>query len=437
MSEANAAPVDLARVEAVLVDWARQVGPDPRGRRGRPRVLPAAILWAGLLIGILRGVSSQVGIWRTILDLGWWRHPSVPLTDEAVYRRLATHDPQGMAALFSGVTRLLVERVAPWQAADLAPFARDVVVLDETTLDPVARLLPRLRDAPAGDDRLLPGKLAGVFDVRRQLWREVRYLPDPHQNEKVAARDLVATLAPGSLVLADLGYFGFEWFDDLTDAGHWWLSKLRAKTSTTPVHTLYEDAETLDALVWLGAHRADRAKHLVRLVRFRQGDTTRAYLTNVTDPRVLPLAEIARLYARRWDIELAVKLVKCDLGVQLLWSAKTPVILHQIWGVLVIAQILQALRMEIAGRAGVALFDVSIPILVQTLPIVAAQHADPLGFVVAHGKRLGVIRRARRLAPLAPEIPPELLVPPPNLVTQREPRYAGRKCAPRSRPATI
>jgi hypothetical protein len=432
MAMATHVSVELAQLEAVLMAWAQQVAPDPAGQRGRPRILPSAILWAGLLIGLVRGVNRQVGIWRTILDLGWWRPASVPITDEAVYRRLASHDPDGMADLFTGVTRILVERVAPWQQTDLAPFATEVVAFDETTLDPIARTLPILRGVRAGDDRMLPGKLAGVFDLRRQLWRTVQYLPDPRQNEKVAARDLAATLAPGALVLADLGYFGFQWFDDLTDAGHFWLSKLRAKTSTELVHTFYEDADTLDALVWLGAYRADKAKHLVRLVRFRHGETTWTYLTNVTDPHTLPIPMIAALYARRWDIELAVKLVKRDLGLHLLWSAKTPVLLHQIWGVLVIAQILQALRLEIAGQAGVDLFDVSIPILVQILPLVATQQPDPIGFIATHGKRLGVIRPTRRIRPSAPTIPPERLIPPPpGLVRERTPRYAGRNCAPR------
>jgi hypothetical protein len=427
--------VDLAQIEAVVVGWAQAVAPDPTGQRGRPRILPAAVLWAGLAIGILRGATSQAGIWRVILELAWWRRPAVPLTDEAVYRRLADADPSPMAELFAGLTQALVARVEPWRQTDLAPFATDVVVLDETTLDPIARTLPILRGVPTGDDRVLPGKLAGVFDVRRQLWRTVRYLPDPRQNEKVAARDLAAALAPGALVLADLGYFGFQWFDDLTDAGHFWLSKLRAKTSTERVHTFYEDADTLDALVWLGAYRADKAKHLVRLVRFRHGETTWTYLTNVTDPETLPIPMIAALYARRWDIELAVKLVKRDLGLHLIWSAKPPVILHQVWAVLTIAQILQALRLEIAGRAGVDLFEVSIPILVQTLPLVAAQEPDPLGFIAAHGKRLGVIRRSRRLTPAAPDIPPERRIPPPpDLVREREPRYAGRRCAPRTAP---
>ena len=59
-----------------------------------------------------------------------------------------------------------------------------------------------MRDIPKGDSRLLPGKLAGVFDLRRQQWRTVMFQPDPHQNEKVLARELVEELPAGTLVVA-------------------------------------------------------------------------------------------------------------------------------------------------------------------------------------------------------------------------------------------
>ena len=122
-----------------------------------------------------------------------------------------------------------------------------------------------LREIPQGDSRLLPGKLAGVFDVRGQQWRTVMFQPDPHQNEKVLARKLVEDLPAGTLVVADLGYFGFAWFDWLTDRGYHWLSRLRAKNSYKVIHTFYHRGDVFDGIVWLGAHRADRAKHAVRL----------------------------------------------------------------------------------------------------------------------------------------------------------------------------
>ena len=62
--------------------------------------------------------------------------------------------------------------------------------------------------------------------------------------------------------------------------------------------------------------------------------------------------EIIRLHGRRWDIEMAFNLVKTLLGLHLLWPSNLVVILQQVWAVLIISQILQALHLAIAGRVG-------------------------------------------------------------------------------------
>lgn len=338
-----------------------------------------------------------------------------------------------MAGLFADITGLLTDRLDGHADRTLAPFAAEVFAVDETPRDPVARRLPVLRGVPPGDDRLLPGKLAAVFDVRRQLWRVVAHIAAPRQNEKVAARSVVADLPEASLLLFDLGYFAFEWFDDLTDAGRWWVSRLREKTSIVPSHVFYADGETRDALVWLGAHRADRAKHAVRLVQFRRGTGLHRYVTNVRDPQVFPLAELARLYARHWDIEMAIDLAKTELGLHLLWSAKPLMVLAQVWAVMLIAQILQAMRVLVAAAAGVAVFDVSRPLLVRYLPQYARHGHDPIAACVAEGPRLGFIRPSRRIRIATPAIPPDALrVPPELLVLHRPPRDAHKDCGPRS-----
>ena len=167
-----------------------------------------------------------------------------------------------------------------------------------------------------------------------------------------------------------------------------------------------------DGLIWLGAHRADRGGRAVRLVRFNRGGTTFTYITNVLDPTVLPLREIARLYARRWDVELAFKLIKQHLGLHLLWSAKETVLLQQVWGVLILAQILQGLRLEIAQRAGVDPFEVSMALLVQYLPEYLFHGDDPVAMFVAHGRQARFIRPSQRLAIEAPEIHRERADPP-------------------------
>lgn len=262
----------------------------------------------------------------------------------------------------------------------------------------------------------------------------MQYVDDPQQNEQVAAWDLLRRLAPGTLVLADLGYFGFAWFDALTDRGCSWVSKLRARTSYAVIHTFYQHGDTFDGVVWLGAHRADRAAHAVRLVQFRAGRALYQYVTNVTDPALLPPRDLARLYARRWDIELAFLLVKRHLGLHLRWGAKPVLVRQQVWATLTIAQIVQALRTEVAGRAGVDPAEVSLALLVADFPAYAARCEDPIAAFVACGRAARYIRPSTRTRIAAPDPPARIRPLPPQLPLTRTPRYAQRRAHPGPRP---
>lgn len=418
----------LDQIEAFLQEMIEQLAPlqkDPIGR-GRPRILPCLCLWAGVVVCVLRGWSSQLAVWRLLSNKGLWNYPRYPISDQAVYKRLETDGYQTLQALFEQVTQVMSQRLEPY-TQKLAAFASGVVAIDATTLDQVSRTLPWLRNVPPGDRQLLPGKLAAVFDVRLRQWRQVHYIENPSENDKVAARGLLKWVEKGSLILADMGYFGFAWFDDLTDGGYYWLSRVREKTSYEVLHVYYQQGDTFDGLVWLGAYRADRAKHAVRLVTFRVGNTLHRYMTNVRDPRLLSLPEMAGLYAHRWDIEMAFKLIKRELDLHLFWSAKPAVILQQVYAVLTISQVLLGLQMEIAGKAGVDPFDVSLPLLVEYLP--RWYDVDFVALIVESGKDFGFIRPSRRIRIRTPEIDPAVYQPPPQGLTLiREPRYAGRRC---------
>lgn len=418
----------LEKIEAFLNETIKRLEPsktEPVGR-GRPRILPALCLWAGVVVCVLEGWSSQLAIWRLLSVKGLWEYPRFPISDQAIYKRLEQEGDGPLKELFEAISQTLSERLAPY-AQRIASFATQVVAIDHTSLDKVMRHLPLLREVPNGDRRLLAGKLAGVFDIRIQQWQYIEYIENPVENEKKGMHGLLNHIRKGALILMDMGFFSFEWFDQLTSQGYFWISRVRQKTSLKTEHTYYHRGETFDGLVWLGAFRADRARYLVRLVTFQVGQTTYRYITNVLDPQQLSLHEIAMLYARRWDIEMAFKLIKRELGLHLFWSAKKAVILHQVWAVLLIAQILHALQMEIAGKAGVDPFDVSLPLLVEYLP--HWNDIDFIDFVVREGRRAGFIRPSRRIRIRTPEISLADYVPKPDdLIMTREPRYPHRKC---------
>ena len=163
-------------------------GPRPcAAGAGAAPFLPALALWAGLLVCVLRGFGSQLALWRLLSERGLWFFPR--LTDQAVYKRLRSarcwrRACRGRSARgwlpsprrWSVSTRV---RWTPWRGGSL--------------------LYAGCRRA----SRLLPGKLAGVFSSGAAC-----ACTAPPKREG-GRRELVAGLPPRTLVVADLGYFGF------------------------------------------------------------------------------------------------------------------------------------------------------------------------------------------------------------------------------------
>ena len=393
---------------------------------GRPWVLPAFALWAGVLVGVARGFRSQLDIWRLLTASGLWDLPHYAVKDDALYQRLQDAGRGTFRILFTQVTAVL-QRQRPAVThglGSLAAWASGVYALDGMTLDRVSKRLPALR---AGDAVHLAGKVAAVFDVQAQLWRTILFGEDAQANDKSVARELLTGLAAGSLLLADLGYFAFKWFDDLTDQGYFWVSRLRAKTSYDVIHVFYQGQGVIDALVWLGKYRADRAAHAVRLVQVTRAGKTWAYLTNVLDPQRLSLADISALYARRWDIERMFNLVKTHLHLHWLWSSHVTVVIHQVYAVFTVAPIILGLRAEIAERAQADVEDVSLDLMIRWLPRFAQNGQDPLQQIAERGRFAKIIRPPTRTKRALPQLAwSDYLPAPASLNLTRDPRYAGK-----------
>jgi hypothetical protein len=183
-----------------------------RRKRGRPQRLTSWNLWLGLLVGLLRGLHCQRDLWRLLTWQGFGSFAPVTLCDQAIYKRLASEGVHVFEQIWLEVRRLLAERLAPYAQSTLAPFASLVVAIDDTTLDAMARHVQSLRGLPKGASGLLPGKIAAVFDLRLQQWRDFLFIADPQENEKAHVRQLLHTLPKGTLIVHDRGYFSFPWF---------------------------------------------------------------------------------------------------------------------------------------------------------------------------------------------------------------------------------
>ena len=157
------------------------------------------------------------------------------------------------------------------------------------------------------------------------------------------------------------------------------------------------------------------------------------YLTNVLDPAKLSMQDVARLYARRWDIELAFKVLKRELGLCLWWGARPEIVMIQLWLALILAQVLHALQLQVALLAEVEPFDVSMHVLIEIIPLSDEPFLSLLRRMLDDGRMLGLIRPHQRIIPEVPAVPalrPDVM--PAKEGRTRRGRYAGRNPHPRT-----
>ena len=426
----------LHQVEEYVLHQSQALVPVGR-RRGKPATLTALHLCLGIVLCGLEGFGSQLKLWRRFCLEPIGPFAPVCVVDQAVYNRLA-RAAGAMRAFFEQVSGWMGEQLVGLEDRTLAPWATQVLALDESTLDAVGRWLPELRRVLPGDPRLLAGRISALFDLRRQQWVRVELWQEAVANCKQQARLLLEGLQQGTLLLFDRGYLSFPWFDELTERNLWWISRYANHATMQVRHILYQGDGVLDAIVWLLIYRADRARYAVRLVQFYQHGRLHRYLTNVLDPQQLSLADIARLYARRWDIELAFCLLKEHLQVSQLWSAKWEVVQVQIWCALLLAQVFHGLQVQLAAQEGVDPFEVSIDLLVEVVPRLLQRGIAPLPFLGRVGREVGLIRPSTRIKVQVPFVDATWITPaPPEALQPRDTvRYAQRKCAPGPRPKT-
>lgn len=339
----------------------------------------------------------------------------VQVSRQGIDQRLAGANAERLAAMLRLVLQAAVDRVIGGQAPVMAVLTRFPQVLVEDSsvlpLPPVlASTWPGCGGAPGTSGAAL--KLALRYDLRSGALLGPRL---------AAARVHDATLADqeplpaGSLSITDLGYFGLARFARLDQAGVFFLSRLRARTSIVDaqgrvwqagVYLQRYATASLDIPVQLGqATRlpvrllavpvpirvANDRRRTLRAAAQREGRTPDAdtlrlcswtvLITNLPVER-LHLAEALALAHARWQIELLWKLWKTDGGLRWSRSAHPEHLLVELYAKLIGLLVQHWLLLTIPCSL-LVLSRVKLAALVR-------EHALPVGHALARG--IGLFR---------------------------------------------
>jgi Insertion element 4 transposase N-terminal/Transposase DDE domain len=330
-------------------------------REQRHRSLPARVVAYFAIAMALYAEGSYEDVLAQLTDgLSWsaqwsesWSLPS----KSAIFQARARLGARPLAALFSRVAQPLA--TPGTKGAFLA--GRRLVAIDGTCLD-VADTEENA--AHFGRPGVNKGEQAAFPNARLAAVAECGThaifgaVIGPYSTSEIElSRTLVARLAPGMLVLADRGFYGFRLWSEAASTGAdlcW-----RAKSNLKPRHK-----ETLADGSWLaevtpGGNEGRHATPVtVRVVDYTVDDGRGVHeeyrlLTTILDPTDAPASSLAAAYAERWEIESSLDELKThQRGPRTVLRSKSPELVEQeIWGHLCCHYAIRTLMWEAAGHA--------------------------------------------------------------------------------------
>ncbi|MDH6287963.1 IS4 transposase [Rhodococcus opacus] len=157
-------------------------------------------------------------------------------------------------------------------------------------------------------------------------------------SERELAHDLMDTLEPGMLLLADRGLYGFDMWTRAAATGADLLWRVTSTLSPRHLETLDDGSWLAQIIPTSGKNRQQRTPLTVRVIDYtlddgRENPEHYRLLTTILDPADASAEELALAYAQRWEIENTFDELKTHQhGPRAVLRSKfPPLVLQEIW----------------------------------------------------------------------------------------------------------
>jgi len=370
--------------------------------RMRRRLLTLPVMVAIVVSLVWRRIPAIAEVHKVLAREGWlWAAP-LRVSAPAITKRLDVLPAAVMGELFTEVWARLQAEAPPalphpsWAAVrEHFPL---LAMVDGSTLEALRKKTEVLRQR---EGLVLGGKMMVMVEAfsHRPLWQ--LYTEDAAANDKRFAAEILTALPPRGLLVFDLGFFSFLWFDDVTETHRCFVTRMRQKTAYRSVRALSCSPHYRDEIVQVGQYRSNPCRYPLRMVSVRWQGVWYRYLTNVLDPQVLSPRQVCELYRRRWRIEDAFLLTKRVLDLAYLWTGSPNAVQLQIYATLICYAVLLTICQQLAQALGEPLERISVEMVFRALyhysrAVQRGECDELVPFLVEHAELLGLVKRWRK-----------------------------------------
>lgn len=237
-----------------------------KGKKLRERILTLPVMMAIVLSLVYRRIPGLSELVRVLQSEGLLWVGVVPVSKQALSKRLSSLPAQLFASVFEQVMQriraknLLTPVTAEW--AGISENFAAVWIADGSTLEELRHHLKVLRDKGT----VLAGKMMMLVEAFNHRPVATWYTEDAAANDKTFCQLLLERLPEGGLLIFDLGFFKFPWFDDFLER----ISLEMVFRSLYHFSQALLRGETVDLVPYLVEHQ--QLFGLVKAVRNRHRD---------------------------------------------------------------------------------------------------------------------------------------------------------------------
>jgi hypothetical protein len=370
-------------------------------KKFRSRILTLPVMMAIVVGLVYRQIAGLREMQRVLSQEGLlWLEP-LEVSTQAVSKRLRTLPIELFAEIFEQVIDLInrqaKNRIVPENWLPINEKFTSIWIADGSTLEALRRKLKALQE----QEKTLAGKIMMVVEAFTHHPVATWYTDDSRANDKIWCEQLLERLPVGGLLIFDLGFFKFPWFDSFTELNKFFVTRLREKTSYKVVRCLNNAPFYRDEIIQVGGYRSNPCQYQVRLVSVLWGKTWYYYLTNVLDPQMLSAQHLCELYRRRWRVEDAFALTKRLLGLAYIWVGDSNGVQIQIFATWIFYAVLNQLCIDVATALNQPLDLISTEMVFRSLyhfsqAFLRGDATDLLSYLIQHHKLFGLIKSRRK-----------------------------------------
>lgn len=370
----------------------------------RDRILTLPVMAVLVVSLVWRQIPSLSEALRVIAREGLWDFAAFTVSKQALSQRLQAIP----AELFGQMYEEAIDRLQkssesqaqpepPAELKGLRERFTAIWLADGSTLEALRRKLKELRETKTP----LGGKMMSVVDGLTRRPVRTWYTTEAKANDKTFCQRVLDALPVGGLIGLDAGWFSFPFFDQMTEASKFFVTRWREKTAYRVVAVLSAGSHFRDEIIEVGQYRSNPCRHRLRRVSVLWDTTWYHYLTNVLDPQKLSAREVCAFYRRRWRVEEAFLLTKRLLGLSYLWVGDRNGVEIQLYATWLFYAVLSDLCVQVAVALMEPLEKISVEMVFRSLyhfsrAIEMGENPELIPFLVRNSKLFGLVKAERK-----------------------------------------